>query len=101
MRVTWDPAKEARNKSKHGLDFSFTEFVFADPMHAVVFDRYEDAEDRWHCVGAVAGGYRLLLVVHCYPDPDDSDLIRVIGLRQATTRERRRTEDGERSQTDR
>lgn len=95
MRFTWDPAKEARNKARHGLDFSFAEFVFADPMHAIVFDRHQDAEDRWHCVGAIAGGYRVLLVVHCYPDPDDPDLVRVIGLRQATTRERRRYEDGE------
>jgi uncharacterized DUF497 family protein len=68
--------------------------VFADPMHALIFDRH-DAEDWWHCVGAIAGGSRVLLVVHCYPDPDDPDLIRVIGLRQATTRERRRYEDGE------
>jgi hypothetical protein len=46
MRFSWDPAKEARNKAKHGFDFSFAEFVFADPLHAVVLDRYEDAEDR-------------------------------------------------------
>jgi uncharacterized DUF497 family protein len=95
MRFIWDPRKETHNKAKHGLDFSFAEIVFADPLHGLVYDRFEDGEERWHCVGAVTGGFRVLLVVHCYPDPEDPELIRVIGLRQATTRERRRYEDGE------
>ncbi|MFL5253720.1 MAG: BrnT family toxin [Rhodopila sp.] len=46
MRFIWDPEKEARNKVKHGLDFSFAELVFADPLHAIVFDRTEDGEER-------------------------------------------------------
>ena len=95
MRFVWDSDKEARNKAKHGLDFSFAEVVFADPLHAIVFDRHEGSEERWHCVGAVAGGFRVLLVVHCYPDPYEPDLVRVIGLREATARERRYYEDGE------
>jgi hypothetical protein len=93
VRFTWDPDKEARNKAKHSLDFSFAEAVFADPLHAVVFDRYERGEERWHCVGS-AGDTRVLLVVHSYPDPDDTDLVRVIGIRVATPTERRRFEDG-------
>ena len=95
MRFTWDSTKEAKNRSRHGLDFSFAELVFSDPLHVIVYDRYENGEERWHCVGAVAGGFRVLLVVHCYPDPDDPDLVRVIGLREATAHERRRYEDGE------
>lgn len=95
MRFSWDPDKEAKNKAKHGLDFSFAEAVFSDPLRAIIFDRYEGGEERWHCVGAVAGGYRVLLVVHCYPDPDDDGLVGVIGLREATAHERRRYEDGE------
>lgn len=95
MRFIWDPVKEAKNKAKHGLDFSFAELVFADPLHAIVFDRDQDGEERWHCVGAVAGGFRVLLVVHCYPDPGDLDLVRVIGLRHATAHERRRYEDAD------
>jgi uncharacterized DUF497 family protein len=95
MGFIWDPAKEASNQRKHGLDFSFAELVFSDPLHIIAFDRHEDGEDRWPCVGAVGGGFRVLLVVHCYPDPDDMDLIRVIGIREATARERRHYEDGE------
>ena len=95
MRFVWDAAKEARNRSKHGLDFSFAEPVFADPLHVVLFDRIEDGQERWHCVGAVAGGFRVLPVVHCYPDPDDPETVRVVGLREATRMERRRYENGE------
>lgn len=91
----WDVAKETRNRSKHGLDFSFARLVFADPLHVILPDRVENGEERWHCIGAVAGGFRVLLVVHCYPDPDDADTARVIGLREATRTERRRYEDGD------
>jgi hypothetical protein len=31
VRFTWDAAKEARNRAKHGLDFSFAEMVFCGP----------------------------------------------------------------------
>jgi uncharacterized protein len=46
VRFIWDPDKEAKNKTKHGLDSSFAEVVFADPLHAIVFDRTEDGEER-------------------------------------------------------
>ncbi len=36
MRITWDRAKEHRNIRKHGLDFSFAELVFADPLAVTV-----------------------------------------------------------------
>ncbi|MGA9866679.1 MAG: BrnT family toxin [Acetobacteraceae bacterium] len=94
MRFLWDPAKERANKAKHGLDFSFAELVFSDPLRVVVFDRY-DGEERWHCIGVVAGGLKTLVVVHAYPDDDDPELVRIIGLREATRHERRRYEDGE------
>jgi uncharacterized protein len=93
VRFIWDPEKERRNETKHGLDFSLAEHVFADPLCVLVFDRVVDGEERWHCVGAVAGGLKILLVVHVYPDEEDPDLIRIIGLREATRHERRRYED--------
>jgi uncharacterized DUF497 family protein len=46
MRFIWDPRKETHNKAKHGLDFSFAEIVFADPLHVLVYDRFEDGEER-------------------------------------------------------
>jgi len=93
MRYSRDPEKERRNLAKHGLDFTFAELVFADPHLAIVFDRVEDGEERWHAIGLV-GGHRVLVVVHTYPDQDDEELIRVIGLREATRSERTRYEEG-------
>jgi len=92
MRYSWDHDKERRNLAKHGLDFSFAEHVFADPHLAIVFDRIEDGEERWHAVGRV-GEHRILVVVHTYPDPSDEEAIRVIGVREATRIERTRYEE--------
>ena len=90
MRVEWDPAKERRNIAKHGLDFSFGRFILSDPMAVETYDRFEEGEHRWHIL-AMAGA-RLLLLVCTYPDPDDLQWVRIIGLRQGTSHERKRYE---------
>ncbi len=95
MRFSWRQDKERRNIRKHGLDFSFAAAIFADPWTVTLFDRIEDGEERWHTIGAVAAGpiFKVLLVVHTYPDPEDESWIRVISLREADPRERRHYED--------
>jgi uncharacterized DUF497 family protein len=93
MRIDKDEDKERKNVKKHGLDFSFAEFVFNDPLAVTVYDRHENGEHRWHTLAPVGG--KLLLVVHIYPDPDDDEWVRVIGLREATTFERKRYEEGD------
>jgi uncharacterized protein len=95
MRISWDAGKERQNARKHGLDFSFAAPVFADPLAVTVFDRVVDREERWHTIGAVAAGpvFKVLLVVHTYPMPDDDNWVRVISLREADPRERKRYED--------
>ncbi len=86
--------KEKKNIRAHGLDFSFAEHVFHNPLAITVYDRWENGEDRWHTFAPV--GSTVLLVVHTYPDSDDEgQSVRVIGLREATARERRRYEEGE------
>ncbi len=52
----------------------------------------ETREERWLCYGFALS--RLIVVVHTFPDPDDPELIRVIGLRKATIHERRRYATG-------
>lgn len=93
MRIDKDVAKEASNRSKHKLDFSFAELVFGDPLAVEVYDRFENGEHRWHTFSQIGG--KLLLVVHTYPDPENQDWVRVIGLREATAQERKRYEEGE------
>lgn len=91
MRFIWDPEKARRNLAKHGILFELAQFVFDDPLHVLVPDRFEDGEQRWHAVGMV-GAVAILLVVHSYPDEDDEELVRIIGARKATPHERRRYE---------
>ncbi len=91
MDLFWDPAKEARNLRKHGLDFSFAALVFADPLAVTLFDRIEGGEKRWHTIGTVGPAGTLLLVVHT--DPEDGACLRIIGVRAATRPERRRYEE--------
>jgi uncharacterized protein len=95
MRFSWRQDKERRNIRKHGLDFSFAAAIFADPWAVTLFDRIEDGEERWHTIGAVSAGpiFKVLPVVHAYPDPEDESWIRVISLREADPRERRHYED--------
>ena len=92
MRIDKDINKERTNLLKHGLDFSFAEHVFYNKLAVTVYDRY-DGEHRWHTLAHVGG--RVLLVVHVYPDPDDDSWVRVIGLREATSHERNRYEEGD------
>ncbi len=94
LQITWDHAKERINKQKHGLDFSFASLVFDDPLAVTLYDRFENAEHRWHTIGAVGGGYTILLVVHTFPDPQEEERVHVIGVRAVTPHERRRYEEG-------
>lgn len=63
--------------------------VWDDPLHVVVLDRLENAQQRWHTIG-MAGAVTVLVVVvvHAYPDDGDETLIRIIDARKATTHER-------------
>lgn len=92
LRIDKDLNKEAVNQRKHKPEFSFAEIMFRDPLAVEVYDRYKGGEHRWHTLSRV--GSKLLLVVYTYPDPDDLDWVRVIGLREATPHERRRYEQG-------
>jgi len=87
----WDPAKAIVNLAKHGVSFELACEVWEDPLYALVPDRIENGEQRWHAIGLV-GAVTILVVVHVYPDPDSEERIRIISARKATTRERRRYE---------
>jgi uncharacterized protein len=67
--------------------------ILSDPLSVTFYDRFEGGEHRWHTIGAVGYHGKVLIVVHSDPDPQDSRPVRIIGLREATARERRRYED--------
>ena len=91
LKFDWDETKACSNLAKHGVSFELAARVWDDPLHVVLFDRFEDGEHRWHAVGLV-GEIVLLVVVHAYPDADDEERVRIIGARKATRQERTRYE---------
>ena len=66
----WSDRKAAANLRKRGVAFEVASMVWNDPAHLVVFDRYENGEERWHAIGLVRG-VMILTVVHAYPNGDD------------------------------
>jgi uncharacterized protein len=91
---TWDPAKAAANRVKHGLSFDTAALVFEDPLHASRLDSHPEG-DRWHTIGLV--GPVLLLVVHTWPEAESEEgepVGRIISARKATARERKIYEEG-------
>ena len=93
---TWDPAKAAANRRKHGVGFEDAARVFDDPLHLTVQDRVENNEQRWQTVGRVHGAV-ILLVAHTVvmeDGPEPVETIRIISARAATRRERKYYADG-------
>ena len=91
MQIERDASKETSNRNKHGFGFALAEIVFSNPLTTIVYDRFENGEHRWHAIGHV--GNHVIVVVHTYPDPENEERVRVIGLRKATKAERARYEN--------
>jgi len=81
----WDPAKEARNRRKHGVSFAEAGTVFGDPLSKTYPDLdHSEQEERYLTLGVSESG-RILVIAHL----EEGDTIRIINARQATRRERR------------
>lgn len=98
VRRTWDPEKEAANRTKHGLPLEAAVSVLNDdPLAASRIDPHPD-EERYNTVGS-ADEAVTLFVVHTYSVADDGDegelVGRIIPVRNATRSERKAYEEGE------
>jgi uncharacterized DUF497 family protein len=88
MRSEWDRQKALTNVKKHGVSFDEAVTVFRDPLAATFDDPdHSEEERRLVTVGYSALG-RLLVVCHTEP----GGILRLIGARRATRRERKRHE---------
>ena len=87
----WNDEKAVANLRKHNVAFELAQQVWDDPAHIIVFDRYENDEERWHAVGLVRG-IVILTVVHSHRIAEDETSIRIISARKATADERKRYE---------
>jgi uncharacterized DUF497 family protein len=84
-RFVWDPEKNRANLQKHGLHFSDAARIFRGRVLLALDDRDDYGEERWVGLGQL--DERVVSIVFTEPDVD---IIRVISLRKATSRERAR-----------
>ncbi len=85
MKFEWDENKRDSNLAKHGLDFADAEVVFSDPNALSGPDnRFND--DRWQLIGKLED---TLIILVAYKELD-TETIRVISMRKATTNEKER-----------
>jgi uncharacterized DUF497 family protein len=80
----FDPAKDAANRTKHGVSLALAEVLFAGPHVSMIDDRFDYGEAREVAFGFVNG--RLFVCVYA----DRESERRVISLRKANKREVRR-----------
>jgi uncharacterized protein len=81
---TFDPAKDAVNREKHGVSLALAEVLFSGPHISIADNRFDYGETRQIAFGFI--NKRLFVCV--YIDRDGGR--RVISLRKANTREVKR-----------
>ena len=86
LRFEWSAAKAAANVRKHGISFEEAETAFEDDRALVIDDPDHSAEEARFILLGLSAALRVLVVVHCYREPDD--VIRLISARKATRSER-------------
>jgi len=87
LRFEWDEVKSRINRTRHGVSFEEARTVFVDESARLIADPdHSEGEDRFVLVG-FSLKLRLLVVCHCYRQPDDA--IRIISARRADPSERR------------
>lgn len=84
----WDKNKNDSNLKKHKISFEVATRVFADPNAVSKQDRFENGEYRWQTLGMV-GGCLVVLVAHTVFIDNNTEIIRIISARKATSQERK------------
>ena len=86
LRFEWDPAKDRRNRQKHGIAFAEAQTAFADDDARLLADVVHSTdEERFYLLG-LSARLRLLVVIHCYRA--DDGVIRLLSARKATPSQR-------------
>jgi uncharacterized protein len=90
VRFEWDDAKDHSNQHKHGLSFAEAIQLFqCGQDYLEIFDiAHSEDEDRFIAIGEIHRG----IAVVVYTERED-DVVRIIGARFATRRERERFRD--------
>jgi uncharacterized protein len=92
-RFEWDSGKSRSNLKKHRVSFEEAKTVFFDEGALVASDPdYSAEEDRFLIIG-FSIQLRVLLV--CFCERGEGDVIRIISARKATKKEQRQYRKGE------
>lgn len=92
MTFEWHEGKNFSNARKHGVWFEEAQTVWADSGAVEFHDpEHSEDEDRFIRIG-YSSASRILLVVFC--EKEQGLVIRIIGARKATPRERKQYEEG-------
>ena len=86
LNCVFDRAKDAFNRSKHGVSLALAEVLFDGPRSVLTGDRFDYGEVRQVALGYIQG--RLSVCVCVYVDRETER--RVISLRKANQREVKR-----------
>jgi len=89
MSPTFDPAKDAENRRKHGVSLADGDGVLSDPLALTIEDDSSERERRFVTVGVNSFGTLMVVV---FTDRDDDP--RLISVRKATPKKRRTYEKG-------
>ena len=88
MNVTFDPAKDAANKAKHGVSLADAEAFEWGSAEVWPDTRRDYGEPRMVALGYI--GLRIMYVVYVDRPPEQPTERRIISLRKANTREVKR-----------
>jgi uncharacterized DUF497 family protein len=88
---TWDIQKARINQKKHDVSFEEAKTVFYDENARLIHDPDHSNEEERFLILGLSNRFRLLLVVHCYRE--DEDTIRIISARKASNNERKQYEE--------
>ena len=85
MEFEWDENKRLTNLKKHGLDFIYAKYVFADVKAVeIIDDRRDYGEIRKFIIGEYITS-AIVVVIHT----DRNGVTRIISMRPANKKERR------------
>ncbi|MBA3937117.1 MAG: BrnT family toxin [Planctomycetes bacterium] len=85
LAFTWDPAKDAENRRKHGVQFAEAVSVFSDDRAQIIDDPDHSVQEERLIIMGISSRLRILMVCHCHRE--DYHEIRIISARKATRSE--------------
>lgn len=82
LTFEWNDEKERINIRQHGIDFDTASSVFFDYHTRIMPDTTTPVQEQRYIAIGIANTHHMLLVVHCYRDEQQQEIIRIISARK-------------------